>query len=149
MYRGVASLVGMEVLKCGESFDSELEMLESRFNDYDFFYLHYKKTDSMGEDGNFNGKVEHIEAVDKAIPRILELKPDVLVVTGDHSTPATWKSHSWHPCPIILNSKWAIPDRVERFGERDCIYGGLGRIPSLAVMPLMLAHGGRLAKFGA
>jgi len=120
------------------------------WDEYDFFFIHIKKTDSMGEDGNFEGKAEVIESVDAALSQLLDLKPDVLIITGDHSTPASMKSHSWHPVPLLL---WALsthlPDRQTQFGERACAQGGLGTFPALDTMSLALAHARRLSKYGA
>ncbi len=149
MYRGLARLVGMDVLRSGETYQEEVEALKNHFGSYDFFYVHFKKTDSMGEDGNFKGKVKALEDVDRLVPSILGLKPDVLVVTGDHSTPALLKSHSWHPNPILFYSKYVRPDGVRRFTEKQCQKGQLGRFPAVNVLPLMLANGLKLQKFGA
>lgn len=149
MYRGVARLVGMEVLECGESIEDEFKALSRDFSHYDFFYIHIKKTDSYGEDGDFNQKVCTIEQVDRYIPKMMSLNPDVVVVTGDHSTPSVLTSHSWHPNPIILYSRWCRADKVKIFSESDCIHGGLGRFPSIEIIPLVLANALRLNKFGA
>lgn len=149
MYRGIARLLGMTVHAPTETIADEFEALRASFGNYDFFFVHVKPTDSRGEDGNFDAKVKVIEEVDALLPRILDLKPDVLVVTGDHSTPATLSGHSWHPVPVLLSAGTCRPDRVERFGERDCIGGGLGHIPMVNLMALALAHAGRLEKFGA
>jgi 2,3-bisphosphoglycerate-independent phosphoglycerate mutase len=149
MYKGLARLVGMEILETGETCRDEVETLKSYFNRYDFFYLHFKKTDSAGEDGNFTMKVKALEEVDRVIPSVLRLKPDVLVITGDHSTPSLLKSHSWHPNPILLYSKFIRPDGIRRFTERHCQKGQLGRFPAKEVIPLMLANGLKLKKFGA
>ncbi|MFC2076463.1 2,3-bisphosphoglycerate-independent phosphoglycerate mutase [candidate division KSB1 bacterium] len=149
MYRGVSRLTGMEIIPCGPTFADQMKALKDNYQAYDFFYLHYKTTDSRGEDGDYDAKVREIETADAAVPEILDLNPDVLVVTGDHSTPAPFSAHSWHPVPLLLKNQWVLPDRVKRFGERDCINGGLGRLPATAIMPLALAHAGRLAKFGA
>jgi len=149
MYRGVARLVGMEVLPTGDSPEEEFQTLKEYFNNYDFFYFHIKKTDSAGEDGNFNLRVKLLEELDSLIPRILELNPQVIVVTGDHSTPARLKSHSWHPLPMLLYSQWCRPDGVKSFSERECIKGGLGRMSTLNLMPLALANALRLKKYGA
>ena len=150
MYRGVAKLVGMDPLDTGETLADEIQTLESRWEDFDYFYLHIKAIDSAGEDGDFERKVSLIEEVDGIVPQIMHLEPDVVVVTGDHSTPAQLKSHSWHPVPVLLVSDTCRPDDVDRFGERACTYGALGpRYPAVDLMPLMLAHAGRMEKFGA
>lgn len=149
MYRGLARLAGMEVLSTGSTIADEVETLREHWNDYDFFFFHVKKTDSAGEDGDFARKVHVIEEVDRALPDILALQPDVLLITGDHSTPALWKAHSWHDLPVLLWSRYCRPDGVTRFGEQACAAGGLGHIHHLDLMPLILAHAGRLAKFGA
>jgi 2,3-bisphosphoglycerate-independent phosphoglycerate mutase len=149
MYRGVAKLAGMEVLPTGETIEDEVETLEQHWADYDFFFFHVKKTDSRGEDGDFDGKVKVIEHFDAVLPDILALSPDVVIVTGDHSTPAVWKAHSWHELPVLLWSKYIRPDGVTQFGERPCMAGGLGHIHHPDLLPLAMAYAGRLAKFGA
>jgi 2,3-bisphosphoglycerate-independent phosphoglycerate mutase len=149
MYRGLAKLVGMQVLETGASIKEKSAALKKNYADYDFFFLHIKGTDSAGEDGDFERKASIIEEVDKALPGLLSLEPDVIVVTGDHSTPALLKGHSWHPLPIVLYSEWCRPDKVSEFSEKACISGGLGRFPATQVMPLAMAHGLKLNKFGA
>jgi len=149
MYRGMAKLVGMEVLETGASIEEEFATFEQNYTDYDFFFLHIKGTDSAGEDGDFDKKVRIIEEVDNALPGLTSMEPDVIVVTGDHSTPALLKGHSWHPVPILLYSKWCRPDRVSEFSESACIFGGLGRFPATQIMPLAMANALKLTKFGA
>ena len=149
MYRGLAKLVGMQVLNTGATIAEEMTTLKENFNAYDFFFLHIKKTDSAGEDGDFERKVKLIEEADNSLPVLTSLNPDVLMVTGDHSTPATLKGHSWHPLPCVLNSRWCRPDRVGGFSETACILGGLGHFPATQIMPLAMAHALKLAKFGA
>ena len=149
MYRGLARLLGMTVLETGEKTPDLFDTLEARFQEHDFFYIHYKKTDSAGEDGNFAAKTAAIEEMDAFIPRLRALKPDVLVVTSDHSTPALLKGHSWHPNPFLLHAATAGKDDAEIFTERACAGGILGRFPSMRAMPLMLAHALKLAKYGA
>jgi 2,3-bisphosphoglycerate-independent phosphoglycerate mutase len=149
MYRGISRLVGMTVLPHVSKLEEEFQALEDNFPRYDFFFLHVKQTDSRGEDGNFDAKAAVIEEVDGYIPRVRALKPDVLVVTGDHSTPAKLASHSWHPLPVILHSNFCLIDGVKKFDEVSCIQGALGRMPSVDLLPLALANARRLNKFGA
>ncbi len=152
MYKGVSKLVGMDVIPTGDhdSTEDEFRKVVQIWDQYDFVFCHIKYTDSRGEDGNFEAKVKVIEGVDAALPILLDLKPDVLIITGDHSTPATYKAHSWHPVPTLL---WApethIPDRAQAFGERECMAGALGQFPAVELMPMALAHARRLEKFGA
>ena len=149
MYRGIAKLVGMEVLETGATIEAEFMTLKQNYADHDFFFLHVKGTDSAGEDGDFDRKVRIIEQVDNALHSLMSLEPDVIVVTGDHSTPALLRGHSWHPVPIVLYSKWCRPDRVTEFSESACVFGGLGRFPATQIMPLAMANALKLAKFGA
>ncbi len=149
MYKGLARLVGMDVLDAGSTLRDQIETLRRVWNEYDFFFLHYKYTDSTGEDGNFAAKVEMIERLDTEIPRIRAMKPDVLVVTGDHSTPSKLKSHSWHPVPVVLVATTARTDAVTEFGETQCLRGGLGQFEAKHLMTLAMAHAGRLGKYGA
>lgn len=151
MYKGVSSLVGMDVINFeGETPEDEFAAVERIWNDYDFIFVHIKKTDSYGEDGNFDGKVHIIEGVDEALPHLLKLNPDVLMITGDHSTPCKLKSHSWHPVPFLLSAPNTVrADDQTSFGERACARGGIGTINSLEAMPLALGHAQRLTKFGA
>jgi len=149
MYKGLARLVGMEIIEVGPSIEDLFGALETVYAEYNFFYLHVKKTDAAGEDGDFRAKVVAIEETDRFIPRLLKLEPEVLVVTSDHSTPCPLKSHSWHPNPFLLRAGTAMPDRVTRFSERLCSLGYLGRFPAVRAMPLMLAHALKLKKYGA
>lgn len=151
MYRGVSQLVGMDVVEFeGETPADEFVAVEKNWDKYDFFFIHIKKTDSYGEDGNFPAKVHVIETVDEALPGLLKLKPDVLMITGDHSTPARLKSHSWHPVPFLLSALATMrPDDQTTYGERACSRGGLGTFPALDVMSLALGYSQRLNKFGA
>ena len=149
MYRGLARLVGMDTPALEGSVEDEITFLKQQYNEYDFFFLHVKKVDSYGEDGNFEGKAARIEEFDKLLPQILQLKPDVLVITGDHSTPAIMKGHSWHPVPVLLKSPYVLGGISNAFSERECVKGELGIFPALNIMPLALAHAGRLKKFGA
>ena len=149
MYRGIARLLGMDIAGHTDTVAEEIALLREHYHDYDFFFIHVKATDSRGEDGNFDGKVTVIEELDAMLPHITDLKPDVLVVTGDHSTPAVLASHSWHPVPVILSALTCRPDMVAYFAERDCIRGGLGRMPMMYLMGQALAHAKRLEKFGA
>ena len=149
MYRGLAQLVGMEILKTGTDTAGEFTTLRQSYPDHDFFFLHIKWLDSAGEDGDFDRKVRIIEEFDRALAEVISLEPDVIVVTGDHSTPAVLKGHSWHPVPVLLYSKWCRPDRVSEFSESACLDGGLGHFPATQIMPLAMAHALKLTKFGA
>lgn len=150
MYRGLAKLVGMNVVTGVKTLDEEIKALADCFADYDYFFIHAKYTDSSGEDGDFDRKVSVIEEVDDLIPSILDLRPDVFVVTGDHSTPASLKGHSWHPVPVLLHATTARWDTwLTSFGEGQCARGSLGTFESRHLMALMLAHAQRLAKYGA
>ena len=149
MYRGVAKLVGMAALEAGTTIAEEFDTLEQEWENYDFFYLHVKKTDSYGEDGDFEAKVHLIEETDEQVERLIALRPDVVVVTGDHSTPALLKSHSWHPVPALLWSKHCRADPARGFNESECTKGALGRLPATDLMPIALANAMRLTKYGA
>jgi 2,3-bisphosphoglycerate-independent phosphoglycerate mutase len=151
MYRGVAALVGMDrIAHHAHNVQEEFEAAAQVWNDYDFLFIHVKYTDSRGEDGNFDAKQAVIEEVDAALPTLMALEPDVLIVTGDHSTPSQLKAHSWHPVPLLVWAPATVRrDRSAGFGERECAHGGLGTIRSAEIMQLALAHAQRLAKFGA
>jgi 2,3-bisphosphoglycerate-independent phosphoglycerate mutase len=150
MYRGVARLVGMTVLDVGgESVADEFAALERNWRDFDFFYLHVKQTDTAGESGDFWRKVRAIEEVDAQMPRLMALEPDVVIVSGDHSSPAVLRSLCWHPVPTLLYSRRARADGIAQFGERACARGSLGVLPAKHIMPIALANAGRIAKYGA
>lgn len=149
MYKGLAQLVGMTNLGQAKTLDEQVAVLKQHWHAYDFFFLHFKYTDSTGEDGDFSGKVRQIETLDAAIPSIMALQPTVMIVTGDHSTPSHLRSHSWHPVPTLLVSGCCRPDGCTAFGERDSLRGGLGQFEARYLMPLALANAGRLAKYGA
>jgi 2,3-bisphosphoglycerate-independent phosphoglycerate mutase len=150
MYRGVAQLAGMQPLLSGDAPEEQFATLRAARADYDFVFVHIKSTDSRGEDGDFDGKVAVIEALDRALPQLLECRPDVLVVTGDHSTPARMRAHSWHPVPLLLWAPETVrSDTAAAFGESTCASGGLGTFAATDLLTLMLAHAGRLRKYGA
>ena len=149
MYRGVASLVGMDTHPIQETDAGSVKALAEQFDNYDYHFVHFKAIDSRGEDSDFAAKAKAIEAIDALIPEVEALKPDVIIVTGDHSTPATMGVHSWHPVPILLASKWTRPMPEATFGERSCQRGELGVFPAMSIMSLALAHAKRLTKYGA
>jgi 2,3-bisphosphoglycerate-independent phosphoglycerate mutase len=149
MYRGLAKLVGMRIADAGKSLTDQVAALRREWMSGDFFFLHYKYTDSTGEDGNFAAKVARIEELDAAMSGISDLNPDVLLVTGDHSTPSLLKSHSWHPVPTLIVAKTCRPDASQSFGEGECSRGGLGQFLAKDLLPMALAHAGRLGKYGA
>jgi 2,3-bisphosphoglycerate-independent phosphoglycerate mutase len=149
MYRGLAKLVGMEVLKTGTTFDDELATLREHWDTHDFFFVHYKDTDKAGEDGDFDAKVRALERLDRAIPEIRALKPDVLIVSGDHATPSVLAGHGWQPVPVLVWGRYCGADGVTAFTERACGAGSLGVMPSQHLMPLVMANALRLTKFGA
>ena len=149
LYRGVASACGMEVVECGKHLDKILEKVAERWDDFDFLFLHVKQTDQAGEDGDLEAKIQVLERVDRALPRLLELGPDVLAITGDHSTPAPMKAHSWHPVPLLLHSEQCFVDDTEMFDELHSIRGTLGTLPARDLLGLLLANAGKLVKFGA
>lgn len=149
MYKGLAQLVGMTIVGKPGTLAEEIDVLEKEWDNYDFFFVHFKYTDSRGEDGNFAEKVKMIEQFDAIVPRVAALKPMVLIVTGDHSTPARLASHSWHPVPTLLVSETCRPDGLAAFGEKQALQGGLGHFPAVNLMPMAMAHAERLGKFGA
>jgi 2,3-bisphosphoglycerate-independent phosphoglycerate mutase len=152
MYKGVASLVGMDVLPVEgleDALEGKVRALQENWDKYDFFYLHFKKTDSTGEDGNFEEKAHKVEVFDRLLPELLALKPDVLAITGDHSTPSIVKAHSWHPVPLLLHAPLLRNDPAQRFTEDEAAGGSLGHLRGVELMPLLLAHAGKLQKYGA
>ena len=151
MYRGLAKLVGMKLVDIPStaSIEDEFDSLEAVWHDHDFFFVHIKKTDSAGEDGDFDKKVHVIEELDVQVPRLFALIPDCIIVTGDHSTPSRMKSHSWHPLPTILWSGVCRRDRQKLYGETACSVGGMGRFSAQELMALAMANSSKLLKFGA
>ncbi|MBI3539411.1 MAG: 2,3-bisphosphoglycerate-independent phosphoglycerate mutase [Candidatus Eisenbacteria bacterium] len=149
MYRGVAQLAGMDVLPTGEKVNDAFTTVASRWKDFDFFFVHVKATDMAGEDGDFAAKRAAIEDVDRALPALTALAPDVLCVTGDHATPVAVRGHAWHPVPVMVHGRWCGADGAARFHERACVSGSLGVLPSRDLMAVLLANAGRLDKFGA
>jgi 2,3-bisphosphoglycerate-independent phosphoglycerate mutase len=152
MYRGVSRLVGMDIVETDVHATplDEFERVADVWEDYDFVFCHIKPTDSRGEDGLFDAKVAVIEEVDAVLPALMDLQPDVFIVTGDHSTPAKMMRHSFHPVPTLL---WApethMPDTVTGYGEREALKGALGQFPAQDLMQLALGHAGRLGRYGA
>lgn len=152
MYKGLASLVGMDVLDVpGEedALDGKVQVLTEYWDRYDFFFFHVKKTDSTGEDGDFAAKVKKIELFDALLPQILALGPDVLAIVGDHSTPSKLLSHSWHPVPVLIRSDHGRKDLTARYTEEEAQRGSLGLRPGTDLMPLLMANALKLNKYGA
>ena len=148
MYRGLATVAGMNVIPTGKNFAAEMDTLRANWDKHDFFFIHYKPADAAGENGDFDAKVRCLEELDPFIPDILELGPDVLMVAGDHSTPAIMAAHSWHPVPFLLHSKLTKGEGVPTFDERACALGSIGSIPATSVMVMGLSHAGKMTKFG-
>jgi 2,3-bisphosphoglycerate-independent phosphoglycerate mutase len=149
MYLGISRLLGFETHKVEGGAPEEVAALATLLPDYDFVFMHVKKTDSAGEDGDFDRKVAAIEEVDSLIPSVLDAGVDVLAVTGDHSTPAQMAAHSWHPVPVLLCGGTASADGLPKFDEVHCRQGSLGRFEAKHLLPQLLAAAGRLAKYGA
>lgn len=150
MYRGVAQLAGMDLfVPNGETAADAIAFAAAKWADFDFFFLHVKGTDMAGEDGDFDAKVAVIEQADAALPALLKLEPEVLCITGDHSTPVSMKGHSWHPVPVIVQARTAFADSAPRFHESACRTGSIGTLASKDLMAVLLAHAGRLDKYGA
>ena len=148
MYRGLATVAGMNVIPTGKNFAAEMDTLRANWDKHDFFFIHYNPADAAGENGDFDAKVRCLEELDPFIPDILELGPDVLMVAGDHSTPAIMAAHSWHPVPFMLHSKLTKGEGVPTFDERACALGSIGSIPATSVMVMGLSHAGKMTKFG-
>lgn len=148
-YKGVSRLLGMDVVDDLHDLSEQMDALTKCWNDHTFFFFHHKYTDSTGEDGNFDGKVKEIEKVDAIIPDLLSLRPDVLIVTGDHSTPSKMTTHSYHPVPFLLCSEDQRPDWVKAFGECVCAQGMYPNLPGPKLMSLALGSAGKLKKYGA
>ncbi len=150
MYRGVAQLAGMDLfVPAGEGAAEAVGLVAQKWNDYDFFFVHVKGTDMAGEDGDFAAKQSVIEAADAALPQLLALGPDVLCVTGDHSTPCLVKGHAWHPVPVLIHGKWCFADGFARFHEKTCRGGSFAGLRSMDLMPVLMANAARLDKYGA
>jgi 2,3-bisphosphoglycerate-independent phosphoglycerate mutase len=138
----------MEILKEGDGVTGELATLKDNWDSYDFFFVHVKAADAAGEDGDFGRKAAVIEEVDTLIPDLLDLGPTALAVTGDHATPASMQSHSWHGVPFLLCSEYTLPT-AESFGERACASGSLGAFPAEEIMGLLMGHALKLNRYGA
>lgn len=149
MYKGLAQLVGMEKIEGPQSIREQFETYVKEHDNYDYFFIHYKYTDKHGEDGNFDAKKKAIEDLDAALPVLLGKKPDVLVITGDHSTPVSMKGHSWHPQPVLLHSACSGSDKLERFTETGANTGSLGVFDAKYLVRLMQANAKMFDKFGA
>lgn len=150
MYRGLAKLVGMDVIPTGATFDDEMDTLRANWDNYDFFFIHFKKADAAGEDGDFQAKIKALEEVDGYIDDLHALQADVFMVAGDHSTPSILAGHSWHPVPFLFHARqFARHDGSEGFNERACAGGVLGTIPAKDVLSLAMAHAMRVTKYGA
>jgi 2,3-bisphosphoglycerate-independent phosphoglycerate mutase len=149
MYRGLTKLVGMTVLKTGTRYEDELETVRNHWNEFDFFFIHYKAADTAGEDGDFDAKMAALQQFDQHVLALHDLGADVLMIAGDHSTPATMAGHSWHPVPFLLHGPRMRADDVRDFDEKSCRHGAFGVFPAKEVLPLAMAHAGRLTKYGA
>ena len=147
MYIGLAKLLGMKSISVEKSLDKLVRAVEENFDNHDFFFMHYKDADTKGEDGDFEGKVKALEAFDQFVPRIMDLNFDVVVITGDHSTPAVLSGHSWHPVPLLIYSKDIGGDQVQSFSEKEFLNGQIGFVDSVNIMMLSLANSGKLKKF--
>src|SRR5580698_4710013 len=149
MYKGLAQLVGMKKIEGPQTIAEQFERYLAEYNNFDYFFIHYKYTDMHGEDGNFEGKKKAIEEFDAALPILLQKRPDVLAITGDHSTPSALKGHSWHPQPVLLLSACSGSDKLERFTETGANLGSLSVFEAKYLMRLMQANARMFDKFGA
>jgi 2,3-bisphosphoglycerate-independent phosphoglycerate mutase len=149
MYKGLAQLVGMTKIEGAQTIAEQFQTYKKEYNNYDFFFIHFKYTDKYGEDGNYAAKVKAIEDFDAAFPILMGKMPDVLVITGDHSTPAPMKGHSWHPQPVMIYSKFSGSDKLDRFTDTGANLGSLGVFPAKDLIRYMQANLGMLNKFGA
>ena len=149
MYRGLAKLAGMTALACPGGMEEQLQRVRDEWDNYDFFFIHYKKTDAAGEDGDFERKMQALQEFDGYVPALLELGADVLMIGGDHSTPALMAAHSWHPVPFLIHSNYCREGHAKSFAEQECVRGSLGTFPAVDVMPLAMAHAMRFEKYGA
>lgn len=149
MYRGLAKLAGMTAIACPGGMTEQIHLIRQNWDNYDYFFVHYKKTDAAGEDGDFEQKCHALEEFDSYVPELLALGADVLMIAGDHSTPALMAAHSWHPVPFLLHSNYCREGNAMHFNEQECIKGSLGIFPAVDVMPLAMAHAMRFAKYGA
>ncbi|MEP7214998.1 MAG: 2,3-bisphosphoglycerate-independent phosphoglycerate mutase [Anaerolineaceae bacterium] len=149
MYRGLAKLAGMTPIACPGGMTEQIHLIRQNWDNFDYFFVHYKKTDAAGEDGNFEQKCHALEEFDSHVPELLALGADVLMIAGDHSTPALMAAHSWHPVPFLLHSNYCRDGNAQHFNEQECIKGSLGIFPAVDVMPLAMAHAMRFEKYGA
>lgn len=149
MYKGLAQLVGMKKIEGPQTIKEQFERYIAEYDNFDYFFIHYKYTDKSGEDGNFEAKRKYIEEIDAALPILLQKKPDVLAITGDHSTPCPMKGHSWHPQPVLLTSACSGSDKLDRFTETGANMGSLGVFEAKYLIRLMQANAKMFDKFGA
>lgn len=149
MYKGLAQLVGMTKIEGPQTIAEQFATYKKLYDEYDFFFIHFKYTDKYGEDGNYAAKVKAIEDFDAALPILMEKKPDVIVVTGDHSTPTPMKGHSWHPQPVLIHSQFSGSDKLDRFTDTGANLGSLGVFPAKDLIRYIQANAGMLEKFGA
>ena len=149
MYKGLAQLVGMDKVEGPQSISEQFNRYLEEYDNYDFFFIHYKYTDMYGEDGNFEAKKKAIEELDEALPILLQKRPDVIAITGDHSTPCPMKGHSWHPQPVLLTSAFSGSDKLDRFTETGANIGSMGVFDAKFLIRPMQAHAMMFDKYGA